>query len=46
MWKYAITFVAGIYCGQTYNLPNIEKMIRKTMNDMNKYIEDSKKDKK
>ena len=44
MIKYAITFIAGIYCGQTYSLPNIEKMVKKTMGDMSKYIEDAKKE--
>ena len=44
MWKYAVTFVAGIYCGQTYNLPNIEKLVKETMVDVSKYIENAKKE--
>lgn len=44
MIKYAITFIAGIYCGQTYDLPSIEKMVKKTIGDMSKYIDDAKKE--
>jgi hypothetical protein len=43
MWKYAVTFIAGIYCGQTYKLPSIEKIVKKTVDDVTKYIEDAKK---
>jgi hypothetical protein len=43
MIKYIITFVAGVYCGQTYNLPNIEHMVNRTMYDIARYIENAKK---
>ena len=45
MWKYTISFIAGIYCGQTYKLPNMENLTKKTFNDIKKYSEEYQKKK-
>lgn len=44
MLRYMITFVAGVYCGQTYDLPNVEYMVKRTMYDITRYIENAKKE--
>lgn len=43
MWRYTVAFIAGIYCGQKYKLPNIELLIKKGVNDITKYCEEAKK---